>query len=160
MRRLTARGALLRLAHLSEECGDRGHASEALEPPPQSAEPEGARLRVRRQIPKRDDQLDARPVVRVAEGEVPNPRAVGRDPVADAHRQHEPADRRRRQDCLRHLLRRRSPRRVEELVRALRVDGDVRRSDEDLDRSGGEIPRQLDGVADPVAYGLREPVVV
>ena len=160
MGRLAARGALLRLAYLREERGNRRHPAEALEPLAQPREPVRARLGVRGQIAERDDQLDARTVVGVPQREVPDPGAVGRDPVADALRQHESADRRRCEDRLRHLLGGRRPGRVEELVRALRVDGDVGRRDEDLDRRGGEVARELDGVADPIAHGLREPVVV
>ena len=100
----------------------------------------------------------------MAEREVAHPGAVGRDPVADAHRQHEAADRRRGEDRLRHLLRCGRARGVLELGRAhaaaVGLAAHVGREDRHLDRALAERAGDLDRVAEPLLDRRRQPVVV
>ncbi len=127
-------------------------------------EPVGGEARIARQVAEAHDQLDARLVVRVAEREVPHPRAVGRDLLADRPRQHKRTDRRRREHGLREDLRRRRARGVRELVCAgARVVLDARhvgRADDELDRRRRELARHLDQLPDPLVDRLGQPVVV
>ena len=163
MRRLPATRPLLGLVELREERADRRDAAEALETPAQRLQRGDTHARVARYVPERDDQVDLRMVVRVAEREVAHPRAVGRDPVADAKRHHHRRDRTRGEHRLRHHVRRGRARRVGELVgRApvVVVVGHVRRAYHELDRTAGQVLRDRGQVAELALDRARQGVVV
>ena len=115
VRGLATAVARLRLLELRDQRTDRRHARERTQAPLQPGERGDVEPRIGREVPERHDRADVRPGVRVPEREVPGPRAVGGDAVADAEREDERRDRGRREDRLRHELRRRVPRRVCEL---------------------------------------------
>ena len=114
-------GAGLGLVELGDQGADGRHGPEPLQAAAQPDERLDPDARVAGDMAEGDDELDARPLERVAEREVPHPAAVGGDPVADRQRQHERADRGRGEHGLRHRLGRRLVRRVGELVRGLVV---------------------------------------
>ena len=100
----------------------------------------------------------------MAEREVPHPRSVGDDAVADLPREHERAHRRRREHRVRHQLGRRRTRRIRELERVraspMHVLADVRGEDDDFDRCVRELARDLRQVAEPLVHRRRQLVFV
>ena len=106
------------------------------------------------EVAEADDQADAGPVVGVRERVVPQPAAVGDDPVADAERHHECRDRGRGEDRLGQLGGLGRAGGVDELVvvrvvAAGRV-GHVRGADDELDRAAHERLREHERPAEPL----------
>ncbi len=164
VRGLAAVGALLGLLQLGDERAHRRHAAEPLEPPPHRLQRQRRELRVAGEVAERDDQLDLRPLVGVAEREVAHPATVGGDPVADAERQHEGAHRRRGEQRLRHLLRRGGAGRVRELVALVRavldLDAEVGGEHDELDRRALEPEHEVERRLHPLRDRARKRVVV
>ena len=164
MRWQSLRVALLREPQLLDERAHRRHAAEALEPPPEACEPDRAEVWIARDVTERHDLRDARLGVRVREREVAHPGAVGRDAVAHGDRHHERADRRGREDRLRHLLRLGLAGRIDELVVAdvghVERRRRVGRDDDELDLRFGELSRERDEVAESRRDRVRQRVLV